>query len=58
MIKKRIDNIDEQMKNMDSIEKRIFRNRYVLGLSVRQTAERMHYSPDWIKEKTRKIFQK
>lgn len=58
LINKRLDNIDEQMKNMDSIEKRIFRNRYILGLSVRQTAEKMHYSADRIKQISREIMQK
>ena len=58
LINKRLDNIDEQMKSMDSIEKKIFRNRYVLGLSVRQTAERMNYSADRIKQISRKIMQK
>ena len=58
LINKRLDNIDEQMKNMNSIEKKIFRNRYVLGLSVRQTAERMNYSADRIKQISRKIMPK
>lgn len=58
IIEKCIGNIDKQMSSMDSVEKKIFRNRYILGLSVRQTAEKLHYSTDWVKEKTRKIFQK
>lgn len=58
LINKRLDNIDEQMKNMDSVEKRVFRNRYILGLSVKNTAEKMNYSVDRIKQLTRKMFQK
>ena len=58
LINKRLDNIDEQMKSMDSIEKKIFRNRYVLGLSVSQTAERLNYSEQHIKRITKEIFQK
>lgn len=58
IIEKCIGNIDKQMSTMDNVEKKIFRNRYILGLSVRQTAEKLHYSTDRIKQITRKIFQK
>ena len=58
LIEKSLENTDKIMATMDSTEKQIFRNRYILGLSVRNTAEKMHYSVDWIKEKTRKMFQK
>lgn len=58
IIETSLENIDKIMSTMDSTEKKIFRNRYILGLSVKNTAERMHYSVDWIKEKTRKMFQK
>ncbi len=54
----RLDNIDEQMKIMDSIEKQVFRNRYILGLSVSQTAERLNYSEQHIKRITKELFQK
>ncbi|MBE6147448.1 MAG: hypothetical protein E7168_03845 [Firmicutes bacterium] len=58
IIESSLNNIDKIMSTMDSTEKKIFRNRYILGLSVRSTAEKMNYSVDWIKEKTRKMFQK
>lgn len=54
----RLDNIDEQMKIMDSIEKQVFRNRYILGLSVSKTAERLNYSEQHIKRITKELFQK
>lgn len=58
LIERSLENTDKIMATMDSTEKRIFRNRYILGLSVKSTAEKMNYSPDRIKQLTRKMFQK
>lgn len=58
LIDKSLENTDKIMATMDSTEKKIFRNRYILGLSVKNTAEKMNYSPDRIKQITRKMFQK
>lgn len=58
IIEKSLENTDKIMSTMDSIEKKVFRNRYILGLSVRMTAEKLNYSMDRIKQITRKILKK
>lgn len=58
IIDKSLENIDEIISTMDSIEKQVFRCRYILGLSRKATAERLNYSPDRIKQITKKILQR
>lgn len=58
IINKLLENVDEQMKKLNDIENKVFRNRYILGLSVKQTAEKLNYSTDRVKQISRKIMQK
>lgn len=50
--------IDKSIASMNDLEKSVFRCRYLWGLTVKQTAERLKYSEDRIKQITREIYQK
>ena len=58
LIEKMLSNVDRLMQRLNEKDMNIFRNRFILGLSVRETAERLHYSEDYIKERTREILKK
>ena len=58
LIEKMLSNVDRLMQRLNEQDMNIFRNRFILGLSVRETAERLHYSEDYIKERTREILKK
>ena len=53
-----LDRIDKSIATMNDIEKKVFRCRYIWGLTVKQTAERLSYSEDHIKDISKKIGQK
>lgn len=53
-----LEKIDKEIAKMNNIEKQVFRCRYIWGLSVKQTAERLIYSTDRVKQITRNIFKK
>lgn len=53
-----LDKIEKDLAKMSGKEKKVFRCRYILGLSVNQTAERLGYGPDRVKQITRKMFEK
>lgn len=57
VINKLLENADEQMKKLNERDMNIFRCRFFLGLTVKQTAERLNYDPGYIKERTRKILK-
>lgn len=52
-----LNSIDELISKMSDTEKKVFRCRYYWGMSVKDTAERLGYNPDYIKQITRKIFE-
>ena len=58
IIIKHLDIIDRRLGEMKDKEKKVFRCRYIWGLSVRETAERLGYSQDRIKQITRNLFKK
>lgn len=58
VINKLLENADEQMKKLNEIEMKVFRCRYFMGLSVKQTAERLNYDERHIKRITKEIMQK
>ena len=53
-----LDRIDKSIATMNDVEKKVFRCRYIWGLTVKQTAERLNYGSDRIKQISREIFQK
>lgn len=53
-----LDKIETMIDKMTDKEKKVFRCRYYWGLSVNQTAERLGYSPDRVKQITRNLFKK
>lgn len=57
IIEKTIENIDSLLSKMEDKKKKVFRCRYIWGLSVKTTAERLHYSEDYVKEITKKIWK-
>lgn len=57
IINKLLENADEKMRQLKEKDMNIFRCRFFLGLTVNQTAERLHYSEDYIKERTREILK-
>ena len=58
IINKHLDTIDKRLSEMKDKEKKVFRCRYIWGLSVRETAERLHFSQDYVKEISSKINKK
>lgn len=58
IINRHLDVIDKRLGEMKDKEKKVFRCRYIWGLSVRETAERLGYSTDRIKQITRNLFKK
>ncbi len=53
-----IDDIYKSITNMNNLELNVFKCRYMLGLSNRQTAERLGYGIDRIKQINREIAKK
>lgn len=53
-----LDKVDRILGECNDVEKKVFRCRYIWGLSVKQTAERLNYSVDHIKDISQKISQK
>ncbi len=49
--------IDRKISTMNDLEKNIFRCRYIWGLSIRKTAERLNYSEQHIKRIIKKMLQ-
>lgn len=58
IIEKTINKIAKGIDNMDDTEKKVFKCRYILGLSRRATAERLSFSEDRIKQISRNITKK
>ncbi len=58
IIEKHLSIIDRRLAEMKDVEKKVFRCRYIWGLSVRETAERLGYSVQHIKRINKKIIQK
>ena len=58
IIERTIENVDLLLSTMEDKKKKVFRCRYIWGMSVKDTAERLHYSIDYVKEITKKIWQK
>lgn len=58
IIIKHLDIIDRRLGEMKDKEKKVFRCRYIWGLSVRETAERLNFSQDYVKEISSKINKK
>lgn len=53
-----IDDVYKSINNMNNQELSVFKCRYMLGLSNRQTAERLGYGIDRIKQINREIIKK
>ena len=53
-----IDDVYKSINNMNNQELNVFKCRYMLGLSNRQTAERLGYGIDRIKQINREITKK
>lgn len=53
-----IDDVYKSINNMNNQELNVFKCRYMLGLSNRQTAERLGYGIDRIKQINREIIKK
>ena len=53
-----IDDVYKSITNMNNTELNVFKCRYILGLSNRQTAERLGYTIDRIKQINREILKK
>lgn len=58
IIEKTIDKIAKEIDSMGDNEKKVFKCRYILGLSRRATAERLSFSEDRIKQISREISKK
>lgn len=58
IIEKNLESIDEILKGLNDKEMMIFRYRYVMGLSIKQVAERLHYDERHIKRFLKNIAQK
>lgn len=53
-----INDVYKSINNMNNIELKVFKYRFMIGLSRKQTAERLGYTEDRIKQITRKIKSK
>ena len=51
IIEDTIQEVDKLIGTMNDRDKKIFRCRYIWGMTVSQTAERLHYTKDYIKER-------
>ncbi len=58
IIEEHLNIIDRRLGEMKDKEKKVFRCRYIWGLSVKETAERLNFSQDYIKEISSKISKK
>lgn len=58
IIEKNLENIDEILKGLNDKEMMIFRYRYIMGLSIKQVAEKMNYSEPQIKRFLKNIAKK
>lgn len=58
IIENNLEKIDEILKGLNDKEMMIFRYRYVMGLSIKQVAERTNYSEPQIKRLLSNIAQK
>ena len=58
IIEESINKISKSIDGMDDTEKKVFKCRYILGLSRRATAERLSFSEDRIKQISREITKK
>lgn len=52
-----LNNIDTLIKGMTDIKKEVFRCRFILGLTVEETAKRLGYSSKQIKRITKEMFE-
>ena len=57
IIEEHLNIIDRRLGEMKDIEKKVFRCRYIWGLSVKDTAERLGYSVQHIKKITKDLFK-
>lgn len=57
IIENTIQNVDTLLSTMEEQKKKVFRCRYIWGLSRRETAKRLNYSEDRVKQITREIFK-
>ncbi len=53
-----IDDIYKSITNMNNLELNVFKCRYILGLSNKDTADRLHFSIQRIKQLNKEIIQK
>ena len=58
IIENTLEKVDYKLQKSNDLEKKVFRCRYILGLSVKQTAERLNYSEDHIKDISGRINKK
>lgn len=58
IIEKNLENIDKILAELNDTEKKVFRCRYIWGMSVKQTADRLNYSEQHIKRITKEILKK
>lgn len=58
IIEDTLNKIDKKIATMNDTEKKVFRCRFLWGMTVKQTAERLNYGTDRIKQITREIFKK
>ena len=58
IINSRLINLDNLLGQMTDKKKRVFRCRFILGLTVEETANRLGYSEKQIKRITKEIFEK
>lgn len=58
IIENTLEKVDDKLQKSNDLEKKVFRCRYILGLSVKQTAERLNYSEDHIKDISGRINKK
>lgn len=57
IINRRLDKIDNMISKMNGIEKKIFKCRYIWGLTRKKTAQQLGYSEDRIKQITSAMFK-
>lgn len=58
IINHRLNNLDNLIGQMSDKKKKVFRCRFIWGLTVEETAERLGYSGKQIKRITKEIFEK
>lgn len=57
IINRRLDKIDNMISKMNGIEKKVFKCRYIWGLTRKKTAQQLGYSEDRIKQITSAMFK-